>query len=103
LFQIDPGLIAVVTIIVAGFFAFVLTRVIRAHRRQAATGREELIGKTALVKVALEPEGTVLFKGERWTAVSERGKVKPGDEVIITGVDGLTLRVIKKTTKEVNK
>jgi len=103
LFSIDWQLIAIVSILIAVFFLFVLTRVLRAHRRQAATGREELIGKTAIAKVALEPEGTVLFKGERWTAVSEKGRVKPGEEVIIRGIDGLILRVIKKTTKEVNK
>ncbi len=103
LFQIDPWLIATVTILIASLFAFVVSRVIWAHRRQASTGREELIGKTAIVKEALEPEGTVFFKGERWTAVSEKGRMKPGEEVIITRVDGLQLRVTKKTTKEVNK
>jgi len=99
LFQVDPWLIATVVILVAGFFAFAIQRIVRTYRRQAATGREELMGKTAVVKVALEPEGTVLFKGERWTAVLEKGRVKAGEEVIITGVDGLTLRVIKKQRK----
>ncbi len=99
LFQVNPWLIATVTISIGGFFAFIVNRVIHAHRRQASTGREELIGKKALVKVALEPEGTVLLKGERWTAISESGPVKPGEEVIITEVDGLTLKV----TKEVNQ
>ena len=103
LFQIDPWLIATVAILAAGFFAFALQRVIRAHRRQAYTGREELIGKTAVVKVALEPEGTVFFKGERWTAISEKGQVEPGEEVIITKVDGLQLYVTKKENKEANK
>ncbi len=96
LFQINPWLIATVTIIIAALFAFVINRVIRAHRRQASTGREELIGKTAVVKVALEPEGTVFFKGERWTAISDKGQVKPGETVIITKVDGLKLYVTKK-------
>ncbi|MBC8429422.1 MAG: nodulation protein NfeD [Dehalococcoidia bacterium] len=96
LFQVNPWLIATVVIFIAAFFAFVIQRVVRAHRRQATTGREELIGKTAVVKVALEPEGTVLFKGERWTAVSEKGRVKPGEAVIITRVDGLKLYVTKK-------
>ncbi len=103
LFQIDPWLIATVVIIISGLFAFVVSHAIRAHRRQATTGREGLIGKTATVKVALEPEGTIFFKGERWTAVSEKGLVKPGEEVIITRVDGLILRVTKKTTEEINK
>ena len=99
LFQVDPWLIAIVVILVASFFAFAIQRIVRIYRRQAATGREELMGKTAVVKVALDPEGTVLFKGERWTAVLEKGQVKAGEEVIITGVDGLTLRVIKKQRK----
>jgi len=100
LFQIDPWLIAVVAILIAAFFAFVIQRVVRIYRRQATTGREELVGKTAVVKVALEPEGMVLFKGERWAAISEKGKVKPGETVIITRVDGLKLYVTKKTRGE---
>jgi membrane-bound serine protease (ClpP class) len=95
-FQIDPWLIAIVTIIIAGAFAFIIHRAIRAHRRQASTGREELIGKTAIVKVLLNPEGTVFFKGERWSAISEEGQVNPGEEVIIRKIDGLTLYVSKK-------
>lgn len=96
LFQISPWLIAVVSIGIAALFAFVINQVIKAHRHQATTGREELVGKTAIVKVALEPEGTVFFKGERWTAESEKGRVEPGEEVIITKVDGLKLWVTKK-------
>jgi len=96
LFQVSPWLITTVAIIIAAFFAFIISRVIRAHRRQASTGREELIGKTAVVKVALEPEGTVFFKGERWRAISEEGRVEPGETVIITKVDGLKLYVFKK-------
>jgi membrane-bound serine protease (ClpP class) len=103
LFQIDPWLIATVVILVAAFFAFVIQRVIRVHRRQAFSGKEELVGKTAVVKVALNPEGMVLFKGELWTAVSEKGRVKPGEEVIITRVEGLKLYVTKKEKREVNK
>jgi membrane-bound serine protease (ClpP class) len=101
LFRVDPWLIAVITILIVAVFAFVISRIVRAHRRQATTGREELVGKTALVKTALEPEGIVLFKGERWTAVSERGRIKPGETVIITKVEGLKLYVKKQ--KGVNK
>ena len=96
LFQVSPWLIAIIVISIAGLFTFVVSRVIRAHRHQATTGREELVGKTAEVKVALEPEGTVFFKGERWMAISEKGRVEPGEKVIITKVDGLTLYVTKK-------
>ena len=95
-FQIDPWLIATVTIVIAGAFAFIINRAISAHRKQAKTGREELIGKIAVVKVALNPEGTIFFKGERWSAISEEGSVAPGEEVVIEKIDGLMLYVTKK-------
>jgi len=95
-FRVDPWLIAIVTIILVGVFFFVISRVVRAHRKQATTGREELVGKTAVARTALDPEGLVFFKGERWEAVSEAGKIEPGEEVIITKVDGLKLYVTKK-------
>ncbi len=96
LFTISPWLIAVVTICIAALFAFVISRIVGAHRRRATTGREELVGKAAVVRVALAPEGTVFFKGELWAAVSEKGRVEPGEEVIITRVDGLKLWVTRK-------
>jgi membrane-bound ClpP family serine protease len=96
LFQIEPWLIAVLAIIFVAFLAFVVNRVIRAHHHQASAGREDLIGKTAEVKVALEPKGVVFVEGERWTAISETGRVEPGEEVIITKVDSLKLWVTKK-------
>jgi membrane-bound serine protease (ClpP class) len=95
-FRIDPWLIAVTTIVVTGALTFIIQRAISAHRKQAFTGREELLGKTAMVKAALNPEGMVLYKGERWTAISESGEVKTGEEVVIQRVDGLKLYVIKK-------
>jgi len=95
-FQVDLWLIIVVAICVIAFFAFVINRGIRAHRHQASAGREDLIGKTAEVKIALEPKGVVFIQGERWTAISEEGWMKPEEEVIITKVDGLKLYVTKK-------
>ncbi len=100
LFQVDPWLIAVVTILIAAVFAFVISRIVRIHRRQAATGREELVGKSALAKTDLEPEGMVLFKGERWTAVVKRGRVKAGETVVIDRVEGLKLYVSKSKQKK---
>jgi len=102
-FQIDPWLIVIVVICVIAFIAVAVFWGIRAHRYKISAGREELIGKIAEVKVVLEPKGTVFIQGEQWTAISETGWVEPGEEVIITKVDGLKLYVTKKTGKEVNK
>jgi membrane-bound ClpP family serine protease len=92
----DAWLIVIVAIIVAAAIVFVAQRVVLAHRRRVATGREELIGKTAEVEVALEPKGVVLVDGELWTAILEKGRVAKGEEVIITRVEGLKLYVTKK-------
>ena len=91
-----PGLVAIVVIGVAAFLAVAIIWGIRAHRQQVSAGREELVGKTAEVKIALEPKGVVFVEGERWTAISEKGRVEPEEEVIITKVDGLKLWVTKK-------
>ncbi len=96
LFQVNPWLIASIAISISAFLTFVINRIIRAHHRQAFTGWEELIGKTALVKAALDPDGTVLFKGERWTAASETGRIEPGQDVTINRVESLKLYVTKK-------
>lgn len=95
-FAVNPWFITGMAITIALVFVFVISHVIRVHRRQAYTGREELIGKTAIVKVALNPEGMVLFKGERWTAEVDEGRVKPGEEVVITKYDSLKLYVTRK-------
>ncbi len=96
IFRVDPWLIAAVTIVIAAVFAFVINRAIRAHRKQATTGREELVGKRAVVREALDPEGTIFYKGELWAAISEKDRIDPGEEVIITTVDGLILHVVRK-------
>jgi len=92
----DPWLIALIAIGIAAFLAITIIWGIRAHRHQASAGREELVGKTAEVKIALEPKGVVFIQGERWTAITESGRLKPGEEVIITKVNSLILHVTKK-------
>jgi membrane-bound serine protease (ClpP class) len=96
LFQVNPWLIATVTITLSAAIIFIVSRAVKVHRKQASTGREELIGKTAVARTALKPEGMVFFKGERWEAVSETGRIEAGEEVLITRVDGLILHVTKK-------
>ena len=95
-FQVDPWLIALVIIVTIALTVFVVWLSIRAHRHQALAGREELLGKTAEVLTVMEPKGTVFIQGERWTAISESDRIEPGEEVIITKVNGLKMWVTKK-------
>jgi membrane-bound serine protease (ClpP class) len=102
-FQVSPWLIAAVVIVIAAIFVFVISRVIKAHHLQASTGWEELIGKPAIVKTPLAPEGMVLFRGEHWKAMSDEGTIEPGEEVIINRVENLKLYVTKKKIGQVNQ
>ena len=96
MFQIAPWLIVIIVIGIAAFLAVAIIWGIRAHQQQVSAGREDLVGKTAEVKIALEPKGVVFVEGERWAAVSEKSRIKSGEEVVITKVEGLKLWVTKK-------
>ena len=96
MFQIDPWLIVVVVVLIVAFLIIAVKWGVKAHRRKISAGKEELIGKTAEVNVVLDPKGVVIVEGERWAAISEKGRVEPEEEVTITKVDGLKLYVIKK-------
>ena len=96
MFQTDPWLISIIVVIFAVLLAFAIIWGIRAHRQRIFAGREDLIGKTAEVKTPMEPKGTVFIEGESWTAISEAGRMEPGEEVVVTKVDGLKLWVTKK-------
>jgi membrane-bound serine protease (ClpP class) len=93
--HIDLWLIILVIVAVVAFLVFTIVYGIRAHRQQVSAGREELIDKVAEVTTAMEPKGMVRIEGEQWAAILDKGRAEPGEEVIITKVEGLKLRVTK--------
>ena len=96
LFQVNIWLIVIIAVCIGALFAFIISRIVKTHHQQATTGTEELIGGEAIVRTALDPEGTVFFKGELWAAVSEEGKIEPGVTVNIRKIEGLKLFVRTK-------
>ncbi len=94
--SINRGLIAGVTVVIAAFVIFVIGAVVRGQKRKVATGAEGLVGKKAVAKTRLDPQGTVLVEGERWRAMLDQGSAEPGEEVTVTKVEGLKLIVTKK-------
>ena len=95
-FYVSPWLNVIIVIGIVAFLAVTIIWGIRAHRQPTLAGKEELLGKTAEVLTVMEPKGTVFIQGERWTAISESDRIEPGEEVIITKVDGLKMWVIRK-------
>jgi membrane-bound serine protease (ClpP class) len=96
LFQVNIWLIVLIAVLFSAFLAFVINRIVSAHKRQATTGREDLLGKTAVVRTPLNPDGKVLYEGEIWTAVLDQGHAELNEEVTIRNIDGLKLYVVKK-------
>jgi membrane-bound serine protease (ClpP class) len=79
-------------------FAFIMHRaVIPSLLRKKLTGREGMIGMVGRVTEPLNPDGTVIIKGEYWKARSAAGVIGLGEEVEVVRVVGLTLEVRKKT------
>jgi len=81
---------------IGAFFALAMTAVLRSRRRPVAVGAQALLGRTAVARTELNPEGTVFVEGELWSATCQDGPVAPGEEVEITAVEGLKLQVRKK-------
>jgi membrane-bound serine protease (ClpP class) len=77
----------------AAFFLFVVGAGVRALRSRTTTGMEGLIGEIGVVRTRLAPRGQVFLRGELWNAEGD-GVVETGESVRITGMDGLTLRVV---------
>jgi len=97
--DIDWGLIVGVAIVVVALIGLVIWAIVRGQLRKVTTGAEALIGKVAVAQTGLNPKGMVLVEGEHWTAKVDSGKVEPGEEVIVTEIEGLKLVVTKKKTK----
>jgi membrane-bound serine protease (ClpP class) len=92
---LDWGILGLVIVLIIAFVTFIVLRTVTTYRRQATTGKEDLIGKIAEVKETLDPEGMILYQGDLWNAISESGRIESGEEVVITKVEGLMLRVTK--------
>ena len=64
----------------------------KAHRRPVVSGREDMLGAAGVVA---DGDGQwAEVRGERWK-VRSAGALATGDRVRITGIDGLTLDVVK--------
>jgi membrane-bound serine protease (ClpP class) len=83
----------------AGLFIWAVSAGVRAMRRPAVTGAQGMVGRLAVARGELGPEGHVNVDGEIWSAVAEDGKIPAGEKVRVTAVDGLTLKVSRADDK----
>jgi membrane-bound serine protease (ClpP class) len=71
---------------------FLLSMGLRARRGKVLTGAQGLVGLIATARTPLAPEGQVFVRGELWSALAS-SPVAAGEEVRVSQVDGLKLRV----------
>lgn len=91
------GPIIAIIILAIALIVVVIYAIVKGQRRKLSAGVEEMVGKEAIVRTALKPTGTVLAQGELWTAIAEGCTIEVGEEVTITRVEGLKLRVRAKS------
>lgn len=92
-FQVSRWLIVGIAVVSGAFFMMVVSALYRTRRMPAYMGQEALVGRAAVARSDLDPQGFVTLEGERWRATADDGPVRAGERVTITAVEGLKLRV----------
>ena len=94
--QISLMVIIPAVFVSAAFFAFAVTKAIKARLTKPTTGTEGLVGEVGTASTALSPEGKVLVHGEFWNALCDE-PVERGEKVQGVSVKDLLLNVKKKS------
>jgi membrane-bound serine protease (ClpP class) len=96
-FQVSPALTIAMVVVLGSLTIFLLGMALRAQRRPIASGEEAAAGTLVHVIDWRGTAGTVLYRGERWKAEGPPG-IAPGESVVVTGRNGLTLAVASTET-----
>jgi membrane-bound serine protease (ClpP class) len=72
----------------------VVRAAIGARRAPVTAGPEALVGRRGLAVTELAPHGTVRVELEPWSAEAIDGPIHAGEEVVVSGVSGVTLEVV---------
>jgi membrane-bound serine protease (ClpP class) len=88
--------IGVPTLLLALVGVYALAKVVEVRKRKPVIG--EMVGEAARTVDAIGPEkpGYIDWQGERWMARSDE-EIGPDEDVVITGKEGVELRVKRKT------
>jgi membrane-bound serine protease (ClpP class) len=91
---IIPPVVLVIALAALMLLAAVALVVAMSRHKKGATGELKLVGQAAIVETTLEPEGSVLVRGELWRARATRGAtLRRGHSVRVVGANGYLLEV----------
>ena len=94
---ISPITILIMTGLTVAFFTFVISSGLQAQRKEVASGSELLLGASGMVVSDLKPDGSVKVGGEDWSAYAEEGEIGKEEEVEVVAVEGIRLKVKRKS------
>jgi membrane-bound serine protease (ClpP class) len=109
-YEVSVPVVIVVALLLGGFMAFAVQKVVQARRNPVITGWEEMVGAVGEVREPIDPVGQVFVHGALWRASLADGAggdaageaLERGVRVRVESVEGLTLRVrpVSPTAKE---
>ncbi len=90
--------VTIVAALLFGALVFVMHwAVMSTLRRKRVTGAEAMIGLVGKVIEPLTPVGLIKVCDEYWKAKSVDGEIMAGEDVEILGLNGLTLKVRRRS------
>jgi membrane-bound serine protease (ClpP class) len=79
---------------------FLARLILRSYRSGVKSGESRMIGLKGKTLTEVAPEGRVIVQGEYWWARS-RTKIAEAENVLVVGIDGLTLEIEPSPDKSV--
>jgi len=97
IFKVEFKLIMPMAAAIALWSLFILSKVIQIRLKHPRTGKESMLNETGTALTNFHKRGKVSIHGETWNAESAED-IKKGEEVEVTGIKGLTIKVTRKST-----
>ena len=91
-FMISRPLIGALALVSSFGLMAIIGIAMKARQRPVVSGREQLLGAEGTALLDFEQDGNVFVHSERWSAVTA-SPLREGQTIVVTGVDGLTLKV----------
>jgi membrane-bound serine protease (ClpP class) len=82
----------IVSVPIGVIAVFLMTLVLRAHKRPVETGTEGMIGEIGVARTPVAADGKVFVHGELWNAMAQ-SPIEPGARVKVRAVEGLRVEV----------
>jgi membrane-bound serine protease (ClpP class) len=90
--QVAIPIVVAVSTVTSIFILIALRMVFSAHRKPVVSGVDEMLGSIGQVLEDFEESGRIHVHGETWN-VQSQSPLRRGDQVRVTGIDGLILSV----------